>query len=72
MASSIESIYLIEASPFLREAQKRLLCGDDASIEETEIGYRSKSKHSNLPITWCEDIRLLPIGMVPTFPPKLY
>ena len=68
MASSIESVYLIEASPFLRKAQKRLLCGDDAAMKETETGFRSRSKYSNLPITWCEDIRLLTIGMMPFLP----
>ncbi|KAL9129361.1 MAG: hypothetical protein Q9217_002161 [Psora testacea] len=59
LASSIESIYLVEASPALREAQRRLLCGD-APMKHVDVGYRSTSKYSGLPITWCEDIRLVP------------
>ncbi|OJJ46605.1 hypothetical protein ASPZODRAFT_96917 [Penicilliopsis zonata CBS 506.65] len=58
-ASSIEAIYLVEASAALRQVQKQRLCGD-APMEETEIGHRSISKHLNVPIVWVEDIRLLP------------
>ncbi|OJJ58726.1 hypothetical protein ASPSYDRAFT_31374 [Aspergillus sydowii CBS 593.65] len=57
--SSLEAIYLVEASPTLREVQKRLLCGD-AAMEETEIGHRSTSKYFDVPVVWVEDIRLLP------------
>ncbi|KAL8876468.1 MAG: hypothetical protein Q9198_005340 [Flavoplaca austrocitrina] len=56
LVSSIENVYLVEASPSLRAAQKELLCGD-AKLEEVSIGYRSISKFAGLPITWCEDIR---------------
>ncbi|KAL8913965.1 MAG: hypothetical protein Q9171_001350 [Xanthocarpia ochracea] len=59
LASSIENIYLIEASASLRAAQKNLLCGD-AAFEEVSVGYRSSSKYAGLPITWCEDIRFVP------------
>ncbi|KAL8791081.1 MAG: hypothetical protein Q9213_000288 [Squamulea squamosa] len=59
LTSSIENIYLVEASPSLRTAQKDLLCGD-AAFEETPRGYRSVSKYAGLPITWCEDIRFVP------------
>lgn len=58
-ASAIEAIYLVEASPALREIQKQLLCGD-APMEETEIGHKSISKHIGKPVVWVEDIRLLP------------
>ncbi|KAL4863859.1 hypothetical protein BDV12DRAFT_201653 [Aspergillus spectabilis] len=57
--SSIEAIYLVEASHTLREVQKQLLCGD-AVMEETDIGHRSKSKYFEVPVIWVEDIRLLP------------
>ncbi|KKK16131.1 hypothetical protein AOCH_006592 [Aspergillus ochraceoroseus] len=57
--SSLEAIYLVEASPTLREVQKQRLCGD-ASMEETEIGHQSISKYFNVPVIWVEDIRLLP------------
>ncbi|KAL8680687.1 MAG: hypothetical protein Q9186_003127 [Xanthomendoza sp. 1 TL-2023] len=36
LASSIENIYLVEASPSLRNAQKDLLCGDTA-LEEVPV-----------------------------------
>ncbi|KAL4910363.1 hypothetical protein BDW74DRAFT_51364 [Aspergillus multicolor] len=57
--SSLEVIYLVEASPTLREVQKQLLCGD-AVMEETDIGHRSTSKYFNVPVIWVEDIRLMP------------
>ncbi|KAL8699506.1 MAG: hypothetical protein Q9201_005970 [Fulgogasparrea decipioides] len=59
LASSVENVYLVEASPSLRAAQKDLLCGDSV-LEEVPTGYRSISKHADLPITWCEDIRFVP------------
>ena len=61
MASSIEAVYLVEASPALREAQKKLLCGD-APMTETSIGHQSISKYANLPIIWTENIRFIPSG----------
>ncbi|KAL4807247.1 S-adenosyl-L-methionine-dependent methyltransferase [Aspergillus unguis] len=57
--SSLEAIYLVEASPTLRQVQKQLLCGD-AVMEETDIGHRSTSKYFDVPVVWVEDIRLLP------------
>ena len=62
LASSIESVYLVEASPKLRQKQKQLLCGDEPLVE-IEIGYQSTSKYSNVPVTWCEDIRFVPNGI---------
>lgn len=62
MANSIDAVYLVEASPALREAQKKLLCGD-APMTETSIGYQSTSKYANLPIIWTENIRFVPSGM---------
>lgn len=70
-ASSIEAIYLVEASSTLREVQKRLLCGEDAAMEETDIGHRSVCKYFDVPVIWVEDIRLLPHGedaLVPSLP----
>lgn len=61
LAASIESVYLVEASSALRDKQKQLLCGN-APLEEIDIGFRSTSKYSNVPITWCEDIRFVPNG----------
>ncbi|KAA6412562.1 MAG: hypothetical protein FRX48_03553 [Lasallia pustulata] len=58
LAASIEAVYLVEASPALRDTQKLLLCGD-APMEEIDMGFRSTSKYSNIPIIWCEDIRFV-------------
>ena len=62
LVSSIESVYLVEASPSLRDSQKQLLCGD-APLEEIDIGFRSTSKYARIPVTWCEDIRFVPNGI---------
>lgn len=51
----------MEASPALRDAQRKLLCGD-APLKEIDIGFRSTSKYSAVPVTWCEDIRFVPNG----------
>ncbi|KAG9246614.1 S-adenosyl-L-methionine-dependent methyltransferase [Calycina marina] len=59
MAGSIEAVYLVEASPALREAQKQLLCGDNPMIE-APIGYQSTSKYANIPVFWTENIRFVP------------
>ncbi|PGH16723.1 hypothetical protein AJ79_01596 [Helicocarpus griseus UAMH5409] len=58
-ASAIEAVYLVEASPVLREVQRKVLCGD-APMEEVEIGYKSTSVHLGVPVIWTEHIRLLP------------
>lgn len=50
----------MEASGTLREVQKRLLCGEEAVMEETDIGHRSVCKYFDVPVIWVEDIRLLP------------
>ncbi|KAJ5765072.1 S-adenosyl-L-methionine-dependent methyltransferase MidA [Penicillium odoratum] len=57
--SSVEAIYLVEASATLRGVQKKLLCGE-AAMEETDIGHRSTCKYFDVPVIWVEDIRLLP------------
>lgn len=69
LASAIEQIYLVEASHTLRESQRKLLCGD-SPLERIEIGFRSRSKYSNLPIVWCEDIRFVPNGKPTIFLPS--
>ncbi|KAE8149232.1 S-adenosyl-L-methionine-dependent methyltransferase [Aspergillus avenaceus] len=57
--SSIEAIYLVEASATLREVQRQRLCGD-APMVETDIGHKSTCKYFDVPVVWVEDIRLLP------------
>lgn len=64
MASSIEAVYMVEASPSLREAQKELLCGKDAKLTETEIGHTCTSKYANIPVVWTENLRFVPNGRI--------
>ncbi|KAI1144513.1 DUF185 domain-containing protein [Hypoxylon sp. FL0543] len=60
MASSIETVYMVEASKELRTAQKNLLCGEDAVMTESKIGWHSTSKYSGLPIVWTDSIKAIP------------
>lgn len=62
MAKSIDTVYMVEASPELRQAQKDLLCGPDAELTKTEAGNRSQSKYG-APIVWSEGIKSVPAGM---------
>ena len=51
---------MIEASPRLREAQHKLLCGDNP-LRENSLGHESTSKYSDdLKVIWSEDLRLIP------------
>lgn len=60
LAKAMEAVYLVEASHSLREAQHKLLCGDNPLVEN-EVGYQSVSRHSkDLKIVWCEDVRFVP------------
>lgn len=60
LAKALEAVYLVEASPRLRETQHKLLCGDNET-KENSIGFESTSKHSpDLKIVWTEDIRFVP------------
>ena len=47
----------------------QLLCGD-APLEEIDIGFRSTSKYSRVPVTWCEDIRFVPNGRFSLISPQ--
>ena len=60
----MEQVYLVEASPTLRETQRKMLCADEP-FEEVENGLRCRSKYTDLPITWYEDIRFVPNGKDP-------
>jgi NADH dehydrogenase [ubiquinone] 1 alpha subcomplex assembly factor 7 len=66
LMSSIDNIWLIEASKHLREVQHRLLCGD-APLEACEEGFRSQCKYSPTTwIIWCEDMKFVPTGTLPS------
>lgn len=61
MADSVEAIYLVEASPSLREAQKILLCEPKAKMREVENGFACQSKVSpKTNIIWYEDFSFIP------------
>lgn len=63
MAVSIDCVWMVEASPALREAQHKLLCDPHTNpLEKIPLGYRSKSKHVNIPIIWVENLRDIPNG----------
>lgn len=63
MAKSIDAVYMVEASPQLRIAQKNLLCGEDAAMSESKVGYHSHCKYGDIPIVWTETIKSIPYGM---------
>ncbi|KAJ4358792.1 hypothetical protein N0V85_009514, partial [Neurospora sp. IMI 360204] len=60
MAKSIDAVYMVEASPQLRIAQKNLLCGEDAAMSESKVGYHSHCKYGDIPIVWTETIKSIP------------
>ncbi|KAI0881860.1 DUF185-domain-containing protein [Annulohypoxylon maeteangense] len=60
MSSSIETVYMVEASKELRTTQKNLLCGEDAVMTESKIGWHSTCKYSGLPIIWTDSIKAIP------------
>ena len=63
MAKTVDKICLVEASDDLRQKQHRMLCGENAKLEKTVVGWLSRSKkYFDVPITWVEDISLLPKG----------
>lgn len=62
MAHAIDAIYMVEASAKLRVAQKNLLCGEDAPMTESKVGYHSICKYTQLPIVWTETIKSIPYG----------
>ncbi|KHO00854.1 DUF185 domain-containing protein [Metarhizium album ARSEF 1941] len=61
MRDSIESVFMVEASPELREKQKKLLCGSDTASEDCEAGFRSAEKYSGKPVIWAESLKSIPI-----------
>ncbi|KAK4106741.1 DUF185-domain-containing protein [Parathielavia hyrcaniae] len=62
MSHSIDAIYMVEASPELRLVQKKLLCGEDAPMTESKVGYHSVCKYNHLPIVWTDTIKSIPIA----------
>lgn len=65
MANAIDAIYMVEASSELRVAQKNLLCGEDAQMNETKAGWHSYSKYGGRPVVWTQTTKSIPHGMIP-------
>ncbi|EHK98360.1 putative protein midA like protein, mitochondrial [Glarea lozoyensis 74030] len=59
MGLKVDNVYMVEASASLRDAQKKLLCGD-AEMKEIDIGHESTSKYSAIPVVWTDNIRFIP------------
>ncbi|KAK7737011.1 hypothetical protein SLS53_006767 [Cytospora paraplurivora] len=60
LANAIDAIYMVEASPELRKTQKKLLCGEDRQMAESQSGYHSTCKYNDLPVVWTETVRSIP------------
>jgi NADH dehydrogenase [ubiquinone] 1 alpha subcomplex assembly factor 7 len=61
-ASSIEVVYLVEASPHLQKQQAKLLAGTE-ELQKSDIGWTAPLKYiPGVNIQWCEDIRFVPKG----------
>ncbi|OAA58048.1 DUF185 domain containing protein [Niveomyces insectorum RCEF 264] len=60
LAKSIDAVYLVEASAQLRDTQKELLCGPNATLTESKTGYHGVSARIGLPIVWTETIQAVP------------
>ena len=57
MESSIDSIYMVEASRELQVSQQKLLCGKDAPLTESKVGLQSVCKYGDKPVTWTQTIK---------------
>ncbi|ODA80487.1 hypothetical protein RJ55_03445 [Drechmeria coniospora] len=60
MANAVESIFMVEASRELREAQRRLLCEPVTPANVSEVGHGGTSKHLGKPIVWTETMKSIP------------
>jgi NADH dehydrogenase [ubiquinone] 1 alpha subcomplex assembly factor 7 len=61
-AKSIDTIYLVEASPHLQKKQAKLLAGTE-ELQKSEVGLTAPCKYiPGCSIEWCEDIRFVPKG----------
>jgi len=62
MAAAVDTIFLVEASPILRESQRQLLCGD-SPMQDHPIGQQSDCKRiPGAKVIWAEDIKFIPRG----------
>lgn len=68
MANAFDAVYMVEASPELRQTQKALLCGADAPMTESKAGYHSICKYGSVPIVWTDTIKSIPNCMPPANP----
>lgn len=65
MRSAVERVYLVEASPGLREKQGRVLCGGEGIVKLGDgSGWRGKAREEfgGMEVVWVEDFELIPKG----------
>ncbi|KAL1894927.1 hypothetical protein Sste5346_005614 [Sporothrix stenoceras] len=62
LAKSLDAVYMVEASAQLRMTQKNLLCGADAELTDSKVGYHGvgSGKYEGIPIVWTETIQSIP------------
>lgn len=60
MANAIDAVHMVEASSELRVAQKNLLCGEDASMSDSKVGWHSTTKYGDFPIVWTQTVKAIP------------
>ncbi|CDO54331.1 hypothetical protein DV495_002047 [Geotrichum candidum] len=59
--NAIKEVYFVEASPTLRKAQHKLICGTNELVHDKATGvYSSKSLYNGTPVFWVEDAKILP------------
>lgn len=56
---SLKEVLLVEASPVLRDAQRKKLCGDSAVVATEEDGSFTSVTTYGVPIRWYEDAKQL-------------
>lgn len=60
-SSAIKEIYFVEASPTLRSAQHKLICGPNELVENEKTGvFSSKALMNGMPVFWVADAKNLP------------
>lgn len=56
---ALKEVLLVEASPVLRDAQRKKLCGDESAFVEESDGSITSTTKYGVPIRWYEDSKML-------------
>lgn len=62
MAAAVDAVFLVEASPDLRRAQRLLLCGPDAPCADSRVGRHCTGRRLGVPVVWADSIKSIPVG----------